>query len=120
METILILSIINEITAGIKLADLRYLLLNTFETMKQKDFFKNQEIFLGKSFCDICLKDADEIGRAIEIHDEKDQEEDLWPTGSHIYELCGGDHQRIEMMKKTGFYKRDLKIQQDYNFKGTI
>ena len=41
MESIMILSIINEITAGIKLADLRYLLLNTFETMKQKDFFKN-------------------------------------------------------------------------------
>ena len=66
METIMILSVINEITAGIKIADLRYLMLNSFETMKQKDFFKNQEIFQGKSFCDICLKDADEIGRAIQ------------------------------------------------------
>ena len=41
METIMILSVINEITAGIKIADLRYLMLNSFETMKQKDFFKN-------------------------------------------------------------------------------
>jgi len=41
METIMILSVINEITAGIKRADLRYLMLNSFETMKQKDFFKN-------------------------------------------------------------------------------
>jgi len=40
--------------------------------MKQKDFFKNQEIFNGKSFCDICLKDADEIVRAIKNHDEMD------------------------------------------------
>ena len=42
------------------------LLVSSFETMKSKDFFKNQEIFLGKSFCDICLNDADEIERAIQ------------------------------------------------------
>jgi len=66
METVMILTVINEITAGIKIADLRYLMLSSFETMKSKDFFKNQEIFLGKSFCDICLNDADEIERAIQ------------------------------------------------------
>jgi len=72
MEVVYILTAINEITAGIKMTDLRYLMLNSFETMKQKDFFKNQEIFNGKSFCDICLKDADEIVRAIKNHDEMD------------------------------------------------
>jgi hypothetical protein len=39
-----------------------------------------------------------------------DQEEDTWPTGSHIYKLCGNDFQRIEMMKQTGFYKKDMKM----------
>ena len=34
LESIMILSVINEITAGIKIADLRYLMLNSFETMK--------------------------------------------------------------------------------------
>jgi len=55
MEAIYILTSINEITAGIKITDLRYLMLNSFETMKQKDFFKNQEFFNGKSFCDAFL-----------------------------------------------------------------
>jgi len=46
--------------------------------------------------------------------------DDLWPTGSHIFKLCGNDQQRIQMMKKTGFIKKDMTIQQDFNFKGTI
>ena len=34
MEIVKILSMINEITAGIKIADLRYLMLNSFDSMK--------------------------------------------------------------------------------------
>ena len=71
MESISILTAINKITAGIKIADLRYIMLNNFESMKVNHFFTNQEIMLGKSFSDICLNDADTIATAIERYNDK-------------------------------------------------
>jgi hypothetical protein len=35
--------------------DFEYLLLNTFDSLIEKDFFVSQEILNGKSICDICL-----------------------------------------------------------------
>ena len=35
--------------------DFEYFLLNTFDSLIEKDFFVSQEILNGKSICDICL-----------------------------------------------------------------
>ena len=35
--------------------DFEYLLLNTFDSLIENDFFVSQEILNGKSICDICL-----------------------------------------------------------------
>ena len=70
-----ILASINELTSGTKVADLKYLVINSFESMRDNDFFTKQEIFLGSSFCDICLNDADEIEKAILNHDIKSEDD---------------------------------------------
>lgn len=40
---------------SMRIPDLEYLALNSFEELKRTDFFRPQEILLGKSICDICL-----------------------------------------------------------------
>lgn len=38
-----------------RIPDLEYVALNSFADLKRKDFFRPQEILLGRSICDICL-----------------------------------------------------------------
>jgi hypothetical protein len=35
--------------------DLEYMLLNSFEYLRQEDFFIAQELLQGKSICELCL-----------------------------------------------------------------
>ena len=48
--------------------DLRYLLMNTFDSLKEKDFFVLQEVLNGRSICDICLSDTKTIKEALRIY----------------------------------------------------
>jgi len=48
--------------------DLRYLLMNTFDSLKEKDFFVLQEVLKGRSICDICLSDTKTIKEALRIY----------------------------------------------------
>ena len=36
-------------------ADLKYIIMNKFESLIEKDFFTNQQILNGKSICDLCI-----------------------------------------------------------------
>ena len=44
-----------DIMLSMRIPDLEYLVLNSFDELKRTDFFRPQEILLGKSICDICL-----------------------------------------------------------------
>jgi len=48
--------------------DLRYLLMNTFDSLKEKHFFVLQEVLKGRSICDICLSDTKTIKEALRIY----------------------------------------------------
>ena len=48
-----------------KIPDLRFILLNTFEDMKKKYFFSQQILLQGKSIFDLNIRDADEVHKAI-------------------------------------------------------
>ena len=47
------------------LPDLKYLVLNTFDDIKEKHFFKKQELFEGISLFDISIKNEDDIKSAL-------------------------------------------------------
>ena len=44
-----------------RIPDLRMLILNNYESMKEKEFFLKQEILMGISICDLNLDNVDEI-----------------------------------------------------------
>ena len=46
---------------SMRIPDLEYLALHSFGELKLKDFFRPQEILLGKSICDICLTEPESI-----------------------------------------------------------
>lgn len=47
------------------LPDLKYLVLNTFDDIKEKHFLKKQELLEGKSLFDISIKNEDDIKSAL-------------------------------------------------------
>lgn len=52
-----------------RIPDLEYIVLNSFEDLKRKDFFRSQLILQGKSLCDICITDQRAVldGCTIEV-----------------------------------------------------
>lgn len=54
-ESFKILRTMQEILLAMRKPDLEYVLLNSFDSLLQLDFFTPQEILFGKSLCDICL-----------------------------------------------------------------
>lgn len=58
-----------------RIPDLEYLALHSFNELKLKDFFRPQEILLGKSICDICLSEPETIKMAF---DEFKRNFDKW------------------------------------------
>lgn len=55
-----------ELSVNMILPDLKYLVFNTFEQIKQTDFFSKHEILLGKSLFDFSIKNTDDIQKALE------------------------------------------------------
>jgi hypothetical protein len=58
-----------------RIPSLEYLALHPFSELKIKDFFRPQEILLGKSICDICLSEPETIKAAF---DEFKRNFDKW------------------------------------------
>jgi len=58
----------NLLTLGMRSTDLKYLIMNDFEKIKRKDFFRCQELLLGKSFMDVCLSDPIAIFEALKYY----------------------------------------------------
>ena len=54
-----------EIMIEMRRPDLEYILLNTFQNLKENDFFVSQEMLLGKSICDISLSDPRSVREAL-------------------------------------------------------
>lgn len=51
------LNIAQELILRMRIPDLEYIVLNSFEDLKDIDFFRSQLILQGKSICDICITD---------------------------------------------------------------
>ena len=96
--------------------DLRYLLMNTFDSLKEKHFFVLQEVLKGRSICDICLSDTKTIKEALRIY----QPDSIRIENTIIHEFSAEDRMRLEAMKDIGFYPKNLIINHDFNFIGTI
>ena len=48
----------------LRIPDLSYIVLNSFEDLKNKDFFQSQTILKGQSICDICITDQKSVRKA--------------------------------------------------------
>ena len=65
-----------ELQSGMKEPSLAYIILNTFDALKRKQFFINQGVLKGKSICDLCIADFQAVKSALTKFDP-DQEVDL-------------------------------------------
>lgn len=85
-----------------RIPDLESLVLNSFEDLKKKDFFRSQHLLQGKSLCDICITDQNSVRKAAQI----DMTDDICSIlkGSIIEEVLDEDVSRRESMKATKFY----------------
>ena len=54
-----VLSIAQDLMMRMKIPNLEYLVLNSFDEIRKKDFFMTQEILQGKSISDISLSSAE-------------------------------------------------------------
>ena len=102
-ETYKILRRAQEIVIEMKCPNLQYLLFNTFETHKTKDFFICQELLNGKSFCEICLSVPSEIAKALKYYDK----DHFDIENSIVQELAKGDRMRFEALRDINFYPKN-------------
>ena len=102
---------------GMRIPDLKYIVMNNFEDLKKKDFFQCQEILDGKSLADICITDPYAVEQAIESWDD---EKDLMSKSSVIDHILSGDVIRKKIFIKIGLYQKTHMIHQDMNFTGTV
>ena len=86
--------------------------------MKDKDFFQSQLILQGKSICDICITDQKSVRKATSQYSDYTEYTDL--KGSIIEEIIADDKIRRDALRETKFYPKQLMVQIDLNFMGTI
>lgn len=55
-----------------RIPDLEYIVLNSFDDLKDKDFFRSQLILQGKSLCDICITDQKAVRKGANNFEETD------------------------------------------------
>ena len=48
-----------------RIPDLSFVTLNDFADIKKQDFFRTQEMLLGKSIMEICLSDPESVKEAL-------------------------------------------------------
>jgi len=96
-----------------KIPELSYLILNTFEDLRKKDFFKSQEILKGLSFSDIFLSDYPSFRGAI-ANFIPGKEGDINHT--YLHDMLCGDNARKEAFKELNFFPKNMVIHYDFNF----
>ena len=102
-----------------RVPDLEYIVMNTFEDIKKRDFFQTQEILQGKTICDISLSDPKAVKEALNTHLLL-KEEDKCSKQSILQFITQGDHYRNSMFSQIGFSHRLMLLNYDFNFQGTI
>lgn len=105
-EAITCLNIVQELMLRLRIPDLGYLVLNSFEDLKNKDFFQSQKILQGKSLCDICITDQKSIRKG--ISEDIDPNEIQILHGSVIENIIAGDGNRRNAMIKSNIYPNQL------------
>ena len=90
--------------------------MNDFEKIKRKDFFRCQELLLGKSFMDVCLSDPIAIFEALKYYQH--DSDDL--GGSILHEITLKDSSRKETLKEIELYPKTTLLNFDLNHVGTI
>ena len=105
-----------EIMIEMRRPDLEYILLNTFQNLKENDFFVSQEMLLGKSICDISLSDPRSVREALANY--KQDKSNI--NCSIVFELIKGDELRKEAFQEIKFYPKNQVIKYDFNFDTTI
>ena len=70
-ETYAMLRSSQQLLMAMRIPDLEYILLNTFDQLRKQDFFACQEILLGKSLGDICLNTPKFLKEALTTYKEK-------------------------------------------------
>ena len=101
-EAYKVLKQIQLILLGMRIPDLGFITLNDFNDIKKSDFFRTQELMMGKSIMDICLSDPDTIKDAlIDFDPDNDNLE-----GSVMSVICEDDIIRKETFKEIGLYPK--------------
>ena len=96
--------------------DLELMILQQFNDLLKSEFFQSQEILQGKSLCDICLSDSEQMKESIKY--SKGQTSTL--NASTIEDIIAGDKLRKDTFVITEFYPKLLIIQVDLNFVSTV
>lgn len=91
---------------SMRIADLAYLVLTTYDELREACFFQSQEALLGRSLCDISLNDNQAIQQAL----EKREADDYLCLGSIIHALTCEDRARMETFKEQDFFPKTLVI----------
>ena len=89
-----------------RIPDLEYIVLNSFEDLKDKDFFRSQLILQGKSICDICITDQKAVRKATSV--EVDGKAYTTLKGSIIEQVIQGDGIRRQAMQETKIYPKQV------------
>lgn len=86
----------------IKIPNLEYLVLNSFEDVRRKDFFRTQEILQGKSLADISLSSVESWREALSSFRQE------WKVleGCIVENIIDGDDVRREHMQLCEFYPK--------------
>lgn len=73
-----------------RIPDLEYIVLNSFEDLKNIEFFRSQLILQGKSICDICITDQKAVRKGTsnyEFDSRTDEEGPMILEGSIIEQI---------------------------------
>lgn len=81
-EALTCLAIVQDLMMRLRIPDLKYIVLNSFEDLKKKDFFQSQTILKGQSICDICITDQKSV--RVATSKEIDSNENVILRGSVI------------------------------------
>jgi hypothetical protein len=98
--------------------DFEYLLLNTFSSLIEKDFFASQEILNGKSICDICLSSPKILKDGLQYF--KELSENRYREKSLASQIVSQDLIRETYFKESGIWPRERIITLDYNLNSTF
>ena len=97
-----VVTLCQQLMMRMKIPDLEYLVLNSYDDIRKKDFFMAQEILQGKMIGDICLSSAESWIEALTQFRQEWQE----IKGCIVEQVIDGDRVRREHMQSCCFYPK--------------